>query len=345
MILWIALALMTAVAAALLCIPLLRRSGEAAPRADYDREVYRDQLAELDRDAARGLIGDSETAAARAEIGRRLIASADRPDAKTAPRLGSGRIVVALAIAAPAAALALYFALGAPELATRTASGPPADMASLVAQLAEKMKDRPGDLRGWLLLGRSYRSLERFDAAADALGHASALAPDDAALAAEFGEVLIFAADGRVGKEARDAFEAALRVDPKEPRARYYLGLADAQDGNPRGALERWLALEADLPPDAPWRAMLAEHIQQLQTEAGITPENRTAMIRGMVERLAERLEQQPDDADGWLRLARSYMVLGEAAKAKDALAKAERLRPDDAAVKALATELDRQTK
>jgi len=346
MILWIALALMTAAAAALLCIPLLRRSGTAAPRADYDREVYRDQLAELDRDAARGLIGESETAAARAEIARRLIASADRPDAKTAPRLGSGsgRIVAALAIAAPAAALALYLALGAPELATRTTSGPPADMAALVAELAEKMKDRPGDLRGWLLLGRSYRSLERFDAAADALGHASALAPDDAALAAEFGEVLIFAADGRVGKEARDAFEAALRVDAKEPRARYYLGLADAQDGNPRGALERWLALEADSAPDAPWRAMLAEHIQQLQTEAGITPENRTAMIRGMVERLAERLAQQPDDADGWLRLARSYMVLGEAAKAKDALAKAEKLRPDDAGVKALATELDRKT-
>lgn len=338
---WAALALMTAVAAALLLVPLLRRSGEPAPRTAYDREIYRDQLAEVERDAQRGLIGETEAAAARTEISRRLLASADRPEAPR-KRFESIRTVVALAIAAPAAALALYLALGAPELGKRTVSAPN-DLSSLVAQLAEKVQERPDDPRGWLLLGRSLRTLERFDEAANALGRAAALAPNDAGLAAEHGEVLSFAADGRITSESRDAFAAAMRIDPKEPRARYYLGLADAQDGNARGALERWLALEADSPPDAPWRAMLTARIAQLQSELGITAENRGDVIRSMVEGLARRLQDQPDDADGWLRLARAYTVLGETDKARAALARLQTLRPDDADAKALAAELDKK--
>ena len=338
---WAALALMTALAAALLLVPLLRRSGDAAPRTAYDREIYRDQLAEVERDAQRGLIGDAEAAAARTEIGRRLLASADRPEAPRA-RFGSARTVIGLAIAAPAAALALYLTLGAPELGKRTVPAP-SDLSSLVAQLADKVQERPNDARGWMLLGRTLRSLERFEAAANALGRAATLAPNDAGLAAEHGEVLSFVADGRITKEARDAFAAALRIDPREPRARYYLGLADAQDGNARGALERWLALDGDSPPDAPWRAMLAERIAQLQSELGITAENRGEAIRGMVERLAQRLQDQPDDADGWLRLARAYTVLGETEKARTALARLQTLRPDDADAKALAAELARR--
>ena len=57
-------------------------------------------------------------------------------------------------------------------------------------------------------------------------------------------------------------------------------------------------------------------------------------MIDQMVARLAARLEQQPDDAEGWVRLGRSYMVLNQPAKAKDAYARAARLKPDDTAVK-----------
>ncbi len=46
---------------------------------------------------------------------------------------------------------------------------------------------------------------------------------------------------------------------------------------------------------------------------------DRSAMIRGMVDRLATRLKQNGDDVDGWLRLVRAYMVMGEADKAKGA--------------------------
>src|SRR4029079_11320570 len=70
------------------------------------------------------------------------------------------------------------------------------------------------------------------------------------------------------------------------------------------------------------------------QATAGAAPEERDAMINAMVERLAARLEQQPDDVEGWSRLGRSYMVLHRPDKAREAYARALRLRPDDQALK-----------
>jgi cytochrome c-type biogenesis protein CcmH len=58
---------------------------------------------------------------------------------------------------------------------------------------------------------------------------------------------------------------------------------------------------------------------------AKLSPEERTTMIRGMVARLAARLRQDGSDADGWQRLIRAYMVLGERDKATAALADARR--------------------
>jgi cytochrome c-type biogenesis protein CcmH len=49
-------------------------------------------------------------------------------------------------------------------------------------------------------------------------------------------------------------------------------------------------------------------------------------MIRGMVDRLAARLEQNPDDKEGWVRLAHAYDVLGEADKAQSARIRAAAL-------------------
>lgn len=65
---------------------------------------------------------------------------------------------------------------------------------------------------------------------------------------------------------------------------------------------------------------------EQMEAAKDMTPAERETMIRGMVERLAQRLKENPNDREGWLRLARAYEVLGEAEKAKDARAKAAAL-------------------
>lgn len=353
--LWIVLGAMTVVALSLVLLPLVRPSAKAPPRSAYELEIYRDQVVEIEREVARGLLSADQAEAARVEIGRRALAAAEgartTAQAPTTPRL-RWRSAVAGVLACGLAA-GLYVAVGSPHLADPAASAP--DMAGLVARLQARMEQNPDDPRGWALLGQSLVGLRRFTEAAEAYGRAVALVPDDADLLSRYGEALTFAANGVVTPKAQGAFGAAIEINPDGPRARYYLGVADYQAGRTRQALDRWRALEADSPPDAPWLTLLRPRMETLAKQLGEDPpepsaaprgptaedvrnaqsmsqEDRLAMIRSMVDGLAARLESEPDDFDGWMRLGRSYAVLDEHAKSRDAYARAAALRPDSAA-------------
>ncbi len=358
MILFAALAGMALVVVLCVLVPLLRPPETPRPRAEHDVEIYRDQLAELERDRARGLVTESQLEASRVEIGRRLLAAdaaaEETPEERAAPRTRA-ILAVVLAAAVPLAAGGLYVWQGAPlgpaimeagNADARTA-GRDTDMTTLVERLAERMKERPDDARGWRLLGRSLSSLERHSEAARAYGRAAALLPADADLKSLQGEALAAANRGTVTEEAEHLFAAALTIDPGEPRAHFYLGLAALQKGDRDGALARWRALEAASPEDAEWLPMLRQRIAGLapETDAGtargptredvaaareMLPEERARMIRGMVEGLAARLKEEPGDAEGWARLARSWRVLGEPEKERDALTALARLLPED---------------
>ena len=332
MILFAVLALMAAVAALCVLVPLLRRHAPPRPRAEHDVEIYRDQLAEIERDRDRGLVTDAQLEASRAEIGRRLLAAdSARADAGATGSAPRAVLAVALAIVLPLAAGGLYVWQGAavPPASDTPQAHADADMETLVARLAERMKDRPDDPRGWRLLARSLASLGRHEEAARAYGRAASLLPADAGLRALRGEALAAAAAGTVTEEAERDFAAAVSIDPGEPRARFYLGLAALQRGDREAALARWRALEADSPEDAEWLPMLRRRIaglapgptgEDIEAARRMSPSARAAMIRSMVEGLALRLEEEPDDPEGWARLARSWRVLGEAEKERAAL-------------------------
>jgi cytochrome c-type biogenesis protein CcmH len=215
-------------------------------------------------------------------------------------------------------------------------------MERLIASLSERMKETPDDLEGWMLLARSYRSQNRFSDAAKAFRRAVELSNRRADILAAFGEARVLARDGAVAAEDHAIFEEILAKDPREPRARFYIGAYQAQQGNLRGALQSWVDLMAMSPGDAPWLAEVRGRVgaaeRQLGLEAGsVKPsaaataappmEIDEATIRAMVEGLADKLEESPDDAKGWLMLARSYEVLGEAEKARDARARARALQ------------------
>jgi len=370
MVLFLSLGLMTIAILAILVAPLLRRPPSRAPRAAYDLEVYRDQLAEVDRDRARGGLNDEEHAASRREIERRLLAAAG-DDANAAPATArpGPAMAVAIAFLVPLAAGGLYLWLGAPgtetqPFASRERPAPatqPAQIEAMVAKLARRLETRPDDLKGWVMLSRSYGVLGRYDDAVAALRRALALKPGDAGLTASLGELRVMAADGMVTPAARANFEAAVAAEPSHPAARFYLGLARVQAGEPKAALDIWLALARDATPDAAWLGTVRDHIAAVAAKLGEDPDkllaalpvpapapaaaspaagqkdNATlqddATIRSMVERLAQRLQKQPDDLDGWLKLARSYRVLGQLAKARDAMARAAALAPSDTAI------------
>ena len=368
MILWLILAAMSLLAAAMLVWPLLRRAPDQLPRDAYDLEIYRDQLAELDRDVDRELIPEDQADAARAEIGRRVLAAdqalqdhTEQPPAAAARRA----LPVAVCVIAPVLAVLLYLQGGMPHL---TDSGKPAkvatnsdahDIAPMIEKLKEKLRQSPDDLEGWTMLARSLFSVSRFGEAASAYANALAMSPGNAGLMARQAESLSFENDGQVTPNARRLFAEAARIDPKNARALYYIALAKLQSGKRREALEDWRGLVAGAAPDAPWLPTLRKRIARLSAELdggaaaslpaapaapgpsasdikaaqSMSKSDRGAMIRSMVQRLADRLKDEPGDADGWLRLGRAYGVLGDQHKSSDAYGKAAKLRPGDITV------------
>ena len=379
MLFWIFAAVLTAAVLLLLVPPLLRSAGsghDLVPgREEFDREVYRDQLDELERDRARGLINDAQAEAAKAEIARRMLATAEESGNAGAPTTArSGRVLaVLLALVLPVGALAVYGSVGRPDLPAQPLAsrnleqergGPPKSVLAAMDKLKAQLAENPNDLQGWLILGQAYAKMGRNTDAADALRHAVALNKDDVEIQGLFGETLVSANDGMVPEEAVTAFDAVLAKEPKDPRARFFAALARYQAGDQQGALDRWSALMAESPADAPWVPVLRDQIREAAVAlnldpAKVTPQplppeqkeqaQQTApnaqanaqgnaagqdeMIRGMVANLAARLDADPSDVDGWLKLARSYGVLGDTAKALDAARKARERAPERADV------------
>lgn len=358
MTLWLLFGLMTAAAIFAVLWPLGR--ARAPQGAGNDIAVYRDQLDEIARDRATGLIGEAEAEAARVEVSRRLIAAADAVLAISATSGGTVRRRVAglaALIAMPLIAGGLYLALGSPQLPgqplasrdTTPLQDRPLDR--LVAQVESHLEKSPEDGRGWEVVGPVYMRMERFDDAVKARRNALRLNGPSADREADLGESLVAAANGVVTAEAKAAFERALTHEPKHNKARFLLAVAAQQDGQPEKAAAIWRAMLADTQPGSPWIPMIREALAQFDplpatgpfasapgpTAADVAaanemkPDDRNAMIRGMVDRLAERLKQDGSDLDGWLRLVRAYTVLGERDRAMSALGDARRAAGQDA--------------
>ena len=358
MILWVIFALMTAAAIFAVVWPLGRASRASAGGSDL--AVYKHQLKEIDSDRACGLIGEAEAEAARLEISRRLLAAADAPSGASAAATGSLRserrrlaAVAALAVLT-LGPLGFYIALGSPNIpgepafARVTTPKGHESIASLVSQVEAHLATSPNDGAGWEVLAPVYTRLGRFDDAVQARKKALLLNGPTATREADLGEAETAAANGVVTAEARAAFERAVASDPKEAKARYFLGLAAEQDGMNDEAASIWRSMLAESPTGAPWVAFVRQALARvsggpvatvepstadISAVANMSEDARRDTIRGMVARLADRLHDNGGDVEGWLRLVRAYVVLGDRTKAKDAAADAKRAlgeRPDD---------------
>ncbi|CEJ09912.1 hypothetical protein BN1110_00183 [bacterium YEK0313] len=338
---WLVFAVMTAAAVFAVLVPLARSGEAAARRSGSDLAVYRDQLAELDRDRAAGLIGAAEAEAARLEVSRRLIAAADQAGPGLDASLKRRRIAAVIALVmVPLVAVAVYGARGRPDypgqpLAGRLQPAPvDRDLATLIGRVEAHLAANPEDGRGWEVIAPVYVRLGRGADAVKARANALRLLGATADREADLAEALVLQAQGQVGAEARAGFERALAREPGHPKANYFSGLAAEQAGRPDEARAIWTRLAEAAPAGAPWLATVRAEITRLGgtppavaaapaapngAPAGPTP----ADIRGMVDGLAARLAADGSDFEGWLRLVRSYAVLGETAKARQAAAEA----------------------
>lgn len=339
---WLALGLLLGIALLFVIVPLQRRTENAA--GDPALAVYRQQLSEVDADRDRGLISASEAYAARAEIERKILALPEQNQTQRDPLPAARRVRMVAGVALPVIAAGLYLSIGQPNLpgqdfAARpsdlllTASTAPAEPARLdgvetmVVRLAERLKREPDDLEGWQLLGMSYASLERFPEAAKGYQRAIALAPQDAALRALYGETLVNAAGGKVTAEAAKAFDAALVRDAKETRALFYRGVSFEQSGQPQQALAVWTALLRNGDPKSPVMSEVRDRASALAQRLGRPFADEPPKTGAdSVESLSARLEKNAQDIDGWLALADAYRARDQREMARASLARARQL-------------------
>lgn len=352
MLFWILVAILTAAVAAVLLLPLLRRPSASANDAGHDVEVYRDQLEELKRDEATGLIGAGEAELARAEVARRLIAASKAEAKEKARTSGRNRLAQTFVIVLlPAIGLCLYLATGRPDLpaqplAERLAN-PGNDINVLIARAENHLARNPDDGSGWDLLAPIYYRSSRMEDSANAYAQAIRLLGESPERLDGYAEALIALADGVVTADARKQLEASLKLNPDNPRTRYYLALALEQEGKKPEARAAFEALAKDSPADAAWLPLVNKHIAVLG-EGATTPAlgnptaddvaaaqdmstgDRQQMIAGMVESLATKLQENPDNFEGWMRIIRSYVVLDQRPKAEAALQTALKTFPAD---------------
>lgn len=241
-------------------------------------------------------------------------------------------------------------------------AGPPT-----LGQLRERADATPDDPANWQLLGFALFERGEFSEAVDAYAKAVSLDDREAALWSALGEARVMAsARDPLPEQALAAFRKAISLDPRDPRARYFLAVEKDLAEDHDGAIADWLALLADTPPGAPWEADLIRTIEQVGkingidtatriaaavdgrlpaaamaapatrgptaqqiAEAGaIPPSEQRDMALGMVERLEQRLADDPLNVEGWVMLMRSRMTLGEPQSARQALGDAIAANP-----------------
>lgn len=376
----VAFALVFCATAAGVFLPTLRRQAVTASREEQAAKVLRDKLAQVARDRTDGVIGPAEAAAAEAEIGRALIASAreaEREASHGRRQRGSRSGLAAVLTVVLSAGVGVYWITGSFEMASQFPAAPSAmrstpdvvaehdgtEIGESIASLRARLETQPDDADGWHLLARSYAAVGAYSDAAEIYLRLIDLAPEAVQLRGDYAEALIRADGETVGARAANAFERVLARVPDDPRARYYLALRDAQNGEPLKAAQGWARILRNAPPDAPYRPAINGALEAVVREAGLDPavldlpdqrvsaavpgpteaeiaaaselpaDDRLEMIRGMVNRLETRLAADTGDVAGWLRLARSQAVLGEPDEAVSTLERALRANPGDPAL------------
>lgn len=240
--------------------------------------------------------------------------------------------------------------------AAGAAEAPVASVDSMIEGLKARLEATPDDAEGWRMLGWSYFNVGRYKESAEAYGKAIALAPGEALYQAAYGEAQVMAASGFVTPAALKAFDAAISAGADDPRPHFFKALAMDQSGDPARAIDAWIELANSAPNGTDWKDGLIQRIKERSAEAGVDisgrlksegsndfaglkapqpskeqvaaamampSDDRQAMIEGMVARLAARLAADPNDAEGWIRLIKSRIALGDGAAAKSDLERA----------------------
>lgn len=284
-------------------------------------------------------------------------------------RVSTWILLVAILLAGFSIGISLRRHSGVPGGESSQAVASTGETGDPLAALEARARDNPQDGGAWSALAGAYFESGRFDEAVAAFDAAVKLAPQQASLWSGRGEARVMASarDPMPAAAATD-FERAVALDPKDPRARYFLAVKQDLSGDHQGAIDSWLALLADTPPGAAWEADLRRTIVQaakinhiavakqlaavrqpaaqlpvpapalagpsaedINRASALRPSEQRTMAEGMVARLEARLKTDPTNVDGWVMLIRSRMTLGQPDLARKALMSAVAANPGKA--------------
>jgi len=338
-------ALLTLLVVAWLLRPLLRQPTSGSISSEkLNAAIHRDQLQALEADLARGIISQQDFETTRDELQLRLLDDtesfeATSPKAKTTGFWTAKRTAVAVGLSLPVLALSIYLQIGTPDALNPVAMANANDhqMKEMVEKLAARLKDNPNDQKGWVMLARSYKAMGRFEEAKQAFDNAGDIINSDPDLLIDHADLLGVLAGNNLQGKPQQMIEEALRLNPEHPMSLMMAGVAAYQRSDYQKAVTYWEKLLSLLQPGSTDAQQVQANIDDARAKggqsagasnvlppvptgaaAGMTADN----INDMVDRLAARLKDNPDDLAGWARLARAYKMQSRLDEAAAAYAK-----------------------
>ena len=272
----LALAMCLCIAAVFIWILIRQRPVRtSASQAKLNASVYRAQITDLDFEHQSGHISAQEWQQTRDELSQRLLEDTsvgDDPGArKEKPALWTA---VLIGLTLPVASLGMYLWVGEPQALQAMATEPPekamqAELSGMAQTLAKKLEANPDNQEGWVMLGRSYRALEKYDNAVSAYDRALKLSADDN-LKLERAEVLALKAKGNFDGEPWNVIRDILKKDPQQKGALLLAGSASYAHDKYADALRYWQQARKLLAADHPDVPSLEGAIATAQNKLGL---------------------------------------------------------------------------
>jgi cytochrome c-type biogenesis protein CcmH len=283
---WIIAALFMLFALWFVLPPLVQKPDDdkADDRRAANVLIYKDQFKEMEGDLKNGLMTEEQYQQDKEELERRLLEDINRPAGEpTSAAPATRKFAYAVGLFIPVGVIALYFVVGnpnalSPSLATAQVTAPATQqggpmssqqIAANVDKLAKRLQQNPNDAQGWLMLARSYTSMERFSDAASAYERATALNGNDAGIWADYAEALAMSNGQRLAGKPTDAISKALQIDPKNQKALALAGSAAFEASDYQKAVDYWQKLLPLLPPGSEITQTVTEEIAKAQKLAG----------------------------------------------------------------------------
>ena len=291
---WLASVAMLAVALAFVIPPLLRsKSGHGPSRQQANVRIYRERVRELELQEASGTLDSVQSSLARDDLDRELLAQTTEPltDGHDVQQPGTPHPLraIVIAVSLPVFAVSIYLLVGSPRALFDEPASPPgagvtaADDAAqpsveqMVARLEQRLQAQPDDVRGWLMLGRSYSIMNRDEDARAALANALERAPDDPEVMVSYAEVLTTLNQGSLEGEPIELVNRVLAIEPDSPRALWLAGIHALNEGIPSRALLSWQKILASGKLNASASEQVVQAINSVRSANATAPADATA--------------------------------------------------------------------